>query len=91
MNPEEQGEMGGVPMSQNGQPQQQQSPLANMSQEEIMQLVQEIIKLLQSGVSPEELQQKGVPAELIQYAMQQMQQSQQAPAPQQQPTSSFAG
>lgn len=58
------------PQQQQGQ---QQSPLAGMSEQEIMQIVAEIIKLLQSGVSPDELIQKGIPPELIQLAMQQMQ------------------
>ena len=64
------------------QPQQGQGGQA-MSEQELMQIIAEIIKLLQSGVTAQELEQKGVPKELIQAAMQQMQQQAQQQQPNQ--------
>ena len=52
-----------------GQQQQVGSP-QGMSQEEMMQIVQQVAKLLKQGVSPEELKAKGVPEEIIDMALQ---------------------
>lgn len=52
-----------------GQQQQVGSP-QGMSQEEMMQIVQQVANLLKQGVSPEELKAKGVPEEIIDMALQ---------------------
>lgn len=43
------------------------------------QMVQQVVALLQQGISPEELAQQGVPVEVIQMAIQMLQQQPQAP------------
>jgi len=61
--------------------------LAQQGQEQGMQeAVEQVIAMLQQGKSPEELVQMGVPEELIQMAMQMLQQEQQ-----QQPQAGLAG
>ena len=65
--------------AQQGQPQQ------GMSQEQMMELVQQVAKLLMQGVSPEELLQKGVPQQVIEMAMQMIKQHQGAGQEQEQP------
>jgi len=54
----------GAQQGQGGQP----------SQEQMMQLVQQVAQLLAQGVSPEELIQKGVSQQVIEMAMQMVQQ-----------------
>ena len=53
---------------------------ASGQQQEIEMAVAEIIKMLQNGVSPNDLAQQGVPPELIELAMQQLSQMSQAPS-----------
>lgn len=43
-------------------------------EEQMKQLIMQVVQLLQQGRSPEELLQMGVPKEVIQYAMQMLQQ-----------------
>ena len=47
-----------------------------MDQAKMMELVQQVARLLAQGVSPQELMQKGVPEEVIQMAMQMVQEQQ---------------
>ena len=49
-------------------------------QDQMMQMVQEVARMLANGATPEELMQQGVPPEVIQAAMEML--SAQTPAPQ---------
>lgn len=60
-------------IAQQQQQQQQSAPeqgLAGQQQQQQMQAQQEVAGLLQQGIQPQELLQKGVPKEIIQQAMQ---------------------
>ncbi len=63
-----------IAQQQQQQQQQQQSApeqgLAGQQQQQQMQAQQEVAGLLQQGIQPQELLQKGVPKEIIQQAMQ---------------------
>jgi len=52
-------------------------------QEQIMQLVAQLVELLKQGVTPQQLEEQGVPKELIQMAMEAAGQGQQAPVEEQ--------
>ena len=59
-------------LAQQSAGQEQQAGGAEEAQ--LQELVMQVIQMLQQGVSPEELLQKGVPEEIIQMAMQMLQQ-----------------
>lgn len=50
-----------------------------VSDEDMQMLMQEVVRLLQEGVSPQELMELGVPRDIIEQAMTMLQQGAQAP------------
>lgn len=57
-------------MEEQGLAQQQAQQPQGMGKKELMELVLQVAKLLQQGISPQELVQKGVPEEVVRMAVQ---------------------